>query len=84
VAVRLRVTYRKSSIGYSERQKRTVQSLGLRRLGQHIDLDDTPTVRGMVFHVRHLVGVEEIDTVISRHSDCSFPRGIATPRFPRR
>ena len=65
MAVRLRVTYRKSSIGYSERQKRTVQSLGLRRLGQHIDLDDTPTVRGMVFHVRHLVVVEEIESDVS-------------------
>jgi len=68
VAVRLRVTYRKSSIGYSERQKRTVQSLGLRRLGQHIDLDDTPTVRGMVFHVRHLVVVEEIESDVSSGS----------------
>lgn len=68
MAVRLRVTYRKSSIGYSERQKRTVQSLGLRRLGQHIDLDDTPTVRGMVFHVRHLVVVEEIESDVSSGS----------------
>ena len=68
MGVRLRVTYRKSSIGYSERQKRTVQSLGLRRLGQHIDLDDTPTVRGMVFHVRHLVVVEEIESDVSSGS----------------
>ena len=68
MAVRLRVTYRKSSIGYSERQKRTVQSLGLRRLGQHIDLDDSPTVRGMVFHVRHLVVVEEIESDASSGS----------------
>ena len=68
MAVRLRVTYRKSSIGYSERQKRTVQSLGLRRLGQHIDLDDTPTVRGMVFHVRHLVVVEEVESDVSSGS----------------
>ena len=68
MAVRLRVTYRKSSIGYSERQKRTVQSLGLRRLGQHIELDDTPTVRGMVFHVRHLVVVEEIESDVSSGS----------------
>ena len=68
MAVRLRVTYRKSSIGYSERQKRTVQSLGLRRLGQHIDHDDTPTVRGMVFHVRHLVVVEEVESDVSSGS----------------
>jgi large subunit ribosomal protein L30 len=62
MAGRLRVTYRKSSIGYSERQKRTVQSLGLRRLGQCIEVDDSPTVRGMVFHVRHLVTVEEFES----------------------
>jgi len=61
VAVRIRVTYRKSSIGYSERQKRTVESLGLRRLGQHIELEDSPTIRGMVRHVRHLVAVEEVE-----------------------
>lgn len=68
MAVRLRVTYRKSSIGYSERQKRTVQSLGLRRLGQHVELADSPTVRGLVFHVRHLVAVEEIKSEISSDS----------------
>ncbi len=68
MAVRLRVTYRKSSIGYSERQKRTVQSLGLRRLGQHVELADSPTVRGLVFHVRHLVAVEEIESDISSDS----------------
>lgn len=68
MAVRLRVTYRKSSIGYSERQKRTVQSLGLRRLGQSVELEDSPTVRGMVFHVRHLVAVEEIEAGTSSGS----------------
>lgn len=57
----LRVTYRKSSIGYSERQKRTVESLGLKRLGQTIDLPDTETVRGMVFHVKHLVSAVEVE-----------------------
>lgn len=56
----LRITYRKSSIGYSERQKQTVRSLGLRKLGQSVERPDTTTVRGMVFHVRHLVTVEEV------------------------
>ncbi len=65
MAGRLRVTYRKSTIGYSERQKRTVQSLGLRRLGQQVELEDTSTVRGMVFHVKHLVTVEVVETVAS-------------------
>lgn len=56
----LRITYRKSSIGYSERQKQTVRSLGLRKLGQSVERPDTTTVRGMVFHVRHLVTVVEV------------------------
>lgn len=57
---KLKITYRKSSIGYSRDQKATVQSLGLRKLNSTVVLDDTPTVRGMVFKVRHLVSVEEI------------------------
>jgi large subunit ribosomal protein L30 len=56
----LRVTYKKSSIGYSQRQKDTIRSLGLRRLGQTVELPDNGAIRGMVLHVRHLVTVEEI------------------------
>ena len=40
----------------------------LRRLGQHVELADSPTVRGLVFHVRHLVAVEEIESEISSDS----------------
>jgi len=56
----LRVRYRKSAIGYSQRQKDTIRSLGFRRLGQVIELPDNPAIRGMVQHVRHLVTVEEL------------------------
>jgi large subunit ribosomal protein L30 len=55
----LRITYRKSTIGYSRRQKDTIRSLGFKRLGQTLEVDDSPVVRGMVRHVRHLVDVEE-------------------------
>ncbi|MSQ42999.1 MAG: 50S ribosomal protein L30 [Chloroflexi bacterium] len=61
----MRITYRKSSIGYSERQKQTVRSLGLRKLGQSVERPDTTTVRGMVFHVRHLVTVQEVPGAVS-------------------
>ncbi|MEX2080127.1 MAG: 50S ribosomal protein L30, partial [Dehalococcoidia bacterium] len=54
----LRITYRKSAIGYRQRQKDTVRKLGLRRLNQTVEQPDTPTVRGMVYAVRHLVEVE--------------------------
>ncbi len=56
----LKVTYLKSSIGYSHDQKRTVASLGLRKIRQSVILPDNDAVRGMCFKVRHLVGVEEI------------------------
>jgi large subunit ribosomal protein L30 len=57
---RLRVTWRKSAIGYSEDQKQTIRALGLKRLGQVVEHEDTPAIRGMVFKVRHLVQVEEV------------------------
>lgn len=59
MATTIRVTYKKSSIGYSQRQKDTIRSLGLRRLGQTVEVPDNGAIRGMVLHVRHLVTVEE-------------------------
>jgi large subunit ribosomal protein L30 len=56
---KLRITLTKSPIGYTVRQKRTVRALGLRKMHQTVELDDTATVRGMVDKVRHLVTVEE-------------------------
>jgi large subunit ribosomal protein L30 len=56
----LKVTYAKSSIGYAHDQKRTIESLGLRKLNQSVLLPDNSAVRGMVFKVRHLVTVEEV------------------------
>jgi large subunit ribosomal protein L30 len=58
---RLRVTWVKSSIGYIKRQKATIQALGLKRLGQTVEQEDTPVIRGMVNKVSHLVKVEEVD-----------------------
>ncbi len=60
MAARLRVTLVRSPIGYPGNQKRTVQSLGLRKLQQTVELPDNPAVRGMVDRVAHLVEVEEI------------------------
>ncbi len=58
---RLRITWVKSAIGYSQRQKATVRALGLRRLGDSVIQDDTAVVRGMINKVRHLVQVEEVE-----------------------
>jgi large subunit ribosomal protein L30 len=57
----LRITLTKSPIGYSFRQKRTVQALGLRRMHQTVEQEDTPVIRGMIAKVQHLVTVEEVD-----------------------
>lgn len=57
----LRITLTKSPIGYSERQKRTVRALGLRRMNQTVEQADTAVIRGMVAKVQHLVQVEEVE-----------------------
>ena len=55
----LRITWIKSGIGYSERQKSTIRALGLRHLGSSVEHADTPVIRGMVNKVSHLVEVQE-------------------------
>jgi large subunit ribosomal protein L30 len=55
----VRVTLVRSPIGYSKRQKATVRALGLRRLNQTVEHIDTPSLRGMIDKVSHLVLVEE-------------------------
>jgi large subunit ribosomal protein L30 len=57
---KLRITWVKSSIGYSRRQKGTIRALGLRHLGDIVEQADSPVIRGMVEKVSHLVEVEEI------------------------
>jgi len=56
----LRITYKKSTIGYSQSQKDTVRALGLRKLNQVVEIPDSPSVRGMIFKVKHLLLVEEV------------------------
>lgn len=55
----LKVTLRRSLIGEKPKTKATIQSLGLRRIRQSVEQPDSPTVRGMLHKVRHLVDVEE-------------------------
>ena len=54
----LRITYRKSAIGYARDQRATLVALGLKRLQQTVEQPDTPAIRGMVNKVRHLVSVD--------------------------
>lgn len=55
----LKITWVKSAIGQKEDQKRTIRALGLRRLGHTVVHSESPTVRGMIRKVKHLVTVEE-------------------------
>jgi large subunit ribosomal protein L30 len=48
----------KSGIGYPKDQNATLKGLGFRRMHQVVELEDTPSTRGMVTKVRHLVVVE--------------------------
>jgi large subunit ribosomal protein L30 len=57
----LRITQRKSGIGGTARQRETLRTLGLRRIGASVVRDDRPEVRGMVRAVSHLVQVEEVN-----------------------
>jgi large subunit ribosomal protein L30 len=55
----LRVKQVKSGIGFTQRQRQTLRGLGLKRMLQVVELEDTPAVRGMITSIAHLVRVEE-------------------------
>ena len=56
----LKVTLVKSTIGAVPKHKKTVEALGLKKIGKTVELPNNDAVKGMVWHVRHLVKVEEI------------------------
>jgi large subunit ribosomal protein L30 len=58
MADKLRIKYSKSAIGYGKDQKATIRALGLRRMLQTVEHDDTAVIRGMIHKVSHLVTVE--------------------------
>ena len=60
MAGKLRVTLVKSTIGAIPKHRATVEALGLRKVNKTVELPDNEAVRGMVWHVKHLVKVEEV------------------------
>ena len=56
----LRLTQVKSSIGYKKDQAATLKALGLGKIGRTVEQADTPSIRGMIFKVKHLIKVEEL------------------------
>jgi large subunit ribosomal protein L30 len=57
---KLQITYVRSAIGNSQDQKGTIRALGLKRLGDVVQHEDTAVINGMIFKVRHLVQVTEV------------------------
>jgi large subunit ribosomal protein L30 len=55
---RVKVTLVRSTIGFDRKQAAVVESMGLRRLNHTVELADTPSIRGMIHKVRHLVEVQ--------------------------
>jgi large subunit ribosomal protein L30 len=55
----LKVTQTRSRNGSDKSQAATLRSLGLRRIGQQVEVADSPQARGMIAKVRHLVEVSE-------------------------
>ena len=58
---KLKITQRKSAIGYRQNQRDTLRSLGLKRTNDVVVQEGRPEVRGMINTVRHIVTVEEVD-----------------------
>ena len=56
---KVRVTWVRSAIGETVRHKATIRALGLHRLHETVEHDDTPTLRGMLYLVKRLVRIEE-------------------------
>ena len=60
MADKLKITLVKSPIGAIPKQRATVEALGLKKLNKTVEMPDNDVIRGMIWHVRHLVKVEEI------------------------
>ena len=57
---KISVTWKKSTIGDSHRQRKIIESLGLRKLNHTVEHEDTPSIMGMIKKVNHLIEVKEL------------------------
>lgn len=57
---KIRITQIKSIIDRSERQKRTIEALGLGKINHTVEVEATPSIIGMVRKVNHLVAIEQV------------------------
>ena len=57
---KIKITLVKSMIGRPEKHRRVLRGMGLTKLNRTVELEDTPSIRGMVYKVSHLVKTEEM------------------------
>jgi large subunit ribosomal protein L30 len=60
VAGKLKIQQIRSAVGRIEKQRGTVRALGITRLYQTVEHEDTPQIRGMIQKIKHLIKVEEV------------------------
>ena len=60
MAKQLKITLKKSIIGRNQRQRKTIEALGLKKIGQSVVHDDTPQIRGMIHKTDFMLDVEEV------------------------
>ena len=58
---KIRITQIRSIIGQKPRHRKTIEALGLKKIGQSKEFNDTPQIRGMITKVNHMLTWEEID-----------------------
>jgi large subunit ribosomal protein L30 len=71
MAAKLSVTLRRSLVGVNPSARGTVRALGLRRIGQTVELPDDPAVRGQIRAVRYLIEWEEVSAAPTRKKTAS-------------
>ena len=59
--MKLKITLNKSTIACKKNQIATIEALGLKKIRSSVIQPDNPAIRGMIFTVKHMVSVEEID-----------------------
>jgi large subunit ribosomal protein L30 len=63
---KIAITWKRSTIGFPRGQRATIAGLGLHRLHHRVEHEDTPSIRGMVRKVQHLVEIEELPSTRSK------------------
>ena len=61
MAKKLKITWTRSGIGAKDHHERTIRALGLHRLHETVEHDDTPPIRGQIHAVAFMVRVEEVE-----------------------